>query len=334
MAGDQLVTILIPCRNERDTISECLESVLAQEHTSLQVVVVDGRSDDGTREVVEAFCKKDPRVELVTNSERTIPKALGVGLDAARGEWLIRVDAHSSIPPDYVSRALRHLVSGRWGGVGGRKDAVATTSAGKAIAAVLGSPFGVGRSVYHHGTRPQTVDHIPFGAYPTGLVRELGGWNEFVLTNEDYEFDHRLRQHGYELFFDPELKIAWRCRQSIGELFKQYLRYGKGKARVTTLHPTSLRARHTLPPMFTATIGMAALSRNRRIISAVLFPYFVYVGVAATSLVLRVDDRRSRVWLPFVFPTMHLAWGLGFWMGLAHILWSRVQVDVREIVSR
>jgi succinoglycan biosynthesis protein ExoA len=314
------VTVLIPARNEQGTISECLESVLAQSHVKLHVVVVDGVSDDGTREIIERFCERDPRVQLVVNTEQTIPRALDLGLEAARGRWLVRVDAHSTIPKDYVERALHHLHSGRWGGVGGRKDAVGTTSAGKAIATVLGSPLGVGGSVYHHGTTPQVVDHIPFGAYPTDLVRELDGWDETVLANEDFEFDHRLRERGYELLFDPDLKISWRCRESINGLFRQYFRYGRGKARVTMLHPESLSARHIVPPAFTAAVGTAALIRSRRAFAMLLVPYLASVGVASAVLAPRLDQRRSKAWLPLVFPAMHLSWGLGFWVGLVSSL--------------
>ena len=112
----------------------------------------------------------------------------------------------------------------------------------------MGSRLGVGGSAYHHGTRPQEVDHLPFGAYPTALVRELGGWDENLVANEDFEFDYRLREAGHPLLFDPGLVIRWHCRQSIGDLYRQYHRYGRGKVDVAWLHPESLRPRHIAPP--------------------------------------------------------------------------------------
>ena len=124
-----------------------------------------------------------------------------------------------------------------WGGGGGRKDAVGSTSEGRAIAAALGSRFGVGNSTYHYGVAPQTVDHIPFGAYPRAVIEEVGGWDESLLANEDYEFDHRIREAGYELLFDPQMVIAWECRQSIPAVFRQYRRYGGAKPASSACTP-------------------------------------------------------------------------------------------------
>jgi succinoglycan biosynthesis protein ExoA len=335
-----LVTVVIPTRNEEDTISQCFDSVLTQNHQNLQIIVVDGNSGDATRAIVDRYRRRDPRVEFIDNTEGTIPRALDLGLKAARGQWLIRVDAHSTVPKDYVERALQLLRSGRWGGVGGRKDAVGTTPAGKAIATVLGSPLGVGGSVYHHGTRPQTVDHIPFGAYPTALASEIGGWDERILANEDFEFDYRLRKRGYDLLFDPSLTISWQCRQSIDQLWLQYFRYGRGKAYVAVLHPKSLRKRHIGPPVLTAAICIAVGTRNRRVSALILLPYLLFVCIAAGLLATRLSDARSRAWLPFVFPVIHFAWGLGFWAGLASIvrnqelssIWSRAAITTRRQV--
>jgi succinoglycan biosynthesis protein ExoA len=169
--ADELVTVVIPARNEARTITGVLDSVLRQTHGNLQVIVVDGASTDGTDALVEAVAARDPRVELVRNPDRVIPLALNLAVDRARSPWLVRVDAHCRIPDDYVERVVAHLRTGRYGGVGGRKNGRGHTAAGRAIAAVMGSRFGQGNSVYHYGTEPQTVDHVPFGAYPVEVVR-------------------------------------------------------------------------------------------------------------------------------------------------------------------
>lgn len=142
--ADELATVLVPALNEDATIDACLDSILAQSYDRLQVVVVDNGSDDGTQARVRARAARDPRVELVEHPVRSIPAALNAGLAAARGRWLVRVDAHSTVPREYVARAVARLREGAWVGVGGRKDAVAETATGRAIAAVLGSPLAVG----------------------------------------------------------------------------------------------------------------------------------------------------------------------------------------------
>src|SRR4051812_47158172 len=193
---EQLVSVIVPARDEEHSIGATLEALRRQDHEQLQIIIVDGASSDRTVQVVERYRADDPRIELLHNPRQTIPTALNVALAAARGRWLVRMDAHSTVDDGYVSRAVARLREGRWAGVGGRKDGVATTPTGRAIAAALGSRFGVGSSMYHFGTTEQEVDHVPFGAYVTARVRELGGWDERLVANEDFEFDHRLRCSG------------------------------------------------------------------------------------------------------------------------------------------
>lgn len=315
--------MLVPALDEAAFIGVCLDSILAQDEPNLQVVVVDGGSADATVDIALDHARRDPRVELVRagspGSRSTIPAALNAGLGAARGAWLVRVDAHSTVPPDYVRRAAQHLRTGGWGGVGGRKDGVGDTPAGEAIGAALGSRFGVGDSVYHYGTSVRTVDHIPFGAYPTGVLLELGGWDErLVVANEDYELDYRIRQQGRRLLFDPGLSIAWYTRQSIPDLFRQYRRYGRGKADVARLHPDSLRPRHLAPPALVAWLAVAAVAGvwKPRLGVAALAPYAVGLAAASVATARGVRGRRARVLVPAAFTAMHLGWGLGFWEGM------------------
>ena len=312
-----LVTVVVPARNEEANLGPCLESILNQDWPELQVLIVDGASTDGTGGIIRSFACRDRRVEPLFNLKGTIPRSLNLALRAARGGWFVRVDAHAMVPPDYVRRLVHHLEPGDWGGVGGRKDGQGVTPAGRAIAAAMASPFGVGNSTYHHGRSLRTVDHIPFGAYPTALVRELGGWDERLLANEDFEFDYRIRRHGRKLLFDPELKIGWQCRQSVPALFAQYRRYGRGKANVARLHPASLQPRHFMAPALLASWLSALLLLPFFPLLAAL-PFAVYLlGLAfATAHTARRVDPRARPYLPAAFLAMHVGWGLGFWEGL------------------
>ena len=313
-----LVTVVIPARNEQAYISATLDSVGAQTESNLQILVIDNASSDATADIVRERAARDERIELLSNPEISIPKSLNLALEAARGRWFVRVDAHSTIPSDYVARATRRLEKNAWAGVGGRKDTVGVTPAGKAIAVALSSPFGVGNSIYHYGTKLQTVDHIPFGSYRTDLLREMGGWNEDLVANEDYELDYRLRKAGHELLFDPSISISWQCRQSIGELLRQYVRYGRGKADVFELHPESLALRHLAAPALVGGWFIALLFRKRRP-HWLLWAFGPYlVGLAAATKrsedALEVDAQRSA--LPVAFVAMHAGWGVGFWQQL------------------
>jgi glycosyltransferase involved in cell wall biosynthesis len=323
-SAGELVSVVVPARNEERFIGATLDALRRQDHSELQIIVVDGGSDDGTVPVVERHMAEDPRVELVHNPRQTIPAALNLGLARARGRWLVRMDAHSTVDGTYVRSAVARLREGRWGGVGGRKDGVGTTPAGRAIAAALGSRFGVGGSVYHHGVTEQEVDHIPFGAYPTELVRSVGGWDERLVANEDFEFDHRLRQSGAVLLFDPRLRIAWHSRQSIRELYQQYRRYGRAKVDVALLHPGSLRPRHLLPPLLVPWLAVAGGTavRRPRVAAALVGPYAAALTVASLRTARGLDDPRAAAFVPAAFLAMHVGWGAGVWSRALELLVS------------
>ena len=317
-ATEELVTVAVPARNEESTIDACLRSILNQDWRNLQVIVVDGASTDRTAAIVRGYSRFDHRVETLVNHARAIPASLNLALRAARGRWFVRIDAHSAIPPDYIRRAVGHLRTGQWGGVGGRKDARGTTPAGRAIAAAMASPFGVGNSRYHYGSEAVTVDHVPFGAYPTSLARRIGGWNErLVAANEDFEFDYRLRRERHSLLFDPALRIDWKCRQTIAELFSQYRRYGRGKADVARLYPASLQPRHLAAPALVACLplGLVLLPLLGLLAATPLVLYLLALAFA-TLRTARGIDGAARLYLPAAFIAMHLGWGLGFWQGL------------------
>jgi hypothetical protein len=264
-------------------------------------------------------------VELLSNPRRIIPISLNLALARARGEWLVRVDAHARVPPDYVRRAVERLRTGCYGGVGGRKDGVGRTPAGKAIAAAMASPFGVGGSTYHHGTEATEVEHVPFGAYPVAVARSLGGWDEELRVNQDFEFDRRLREAGYTILFDPALRIEWESRQTIRDLSRQYHRYGGGKAKVAVKHPRSWRPRHIAPPAVVVACALAfgALVAGRpRHAAALLSPYLVALTMASASTARKVEPGARR-YVPPAFLVMHLGWGLGFWQQVGRLLVGR-----------
>jgi hypothetical protein len=319
-----LVSIVIPAYNEGAFIDACLRSVRAQTHENLQVIVVDGASTDMTVDIVQHHMQQDARVELVHNPRRITPVQMNVGLAACRGRWLVRVDAHATVGPDYVARCLARLLEG-WGAVGGRKDGIGLTPAGRAIAAAMGHPFGVGGSVYHHGDHVQEVDHVPFGAYPVDLCRELGGWNETLKTNQDFEFDYRVRQTGRGVLFDPQIIISWHCRQHIPDLFRQYHRYGRGKVAVARLHPDSLRWRHLAPPALSVLVAVTAaagVSGRARAAGIAISPYVVSLAAASIDASSALDRPLDKALLPPAFAAMHLGWGLGFWSGVGAALKS------------
>ncbi|MDF1596555.1 MAG: glycosyltransferase family 2 protein [Acidimicrobiia bacterium] len=315
------VSVIIPILNEVRTIDATLESVVCQSYPELEILVVDGVSDDGTLAKLLAWSAQDPRVRVLTNHRKSIPTGLNLGLREATGSYLVRVDAHCTIPNDYVERLVTHLQTGKWAGVGGKKEAVGSPPSGAAIAASLGSPFGVGGSAYHYATEPMETDHIPFGAYGTDLARELGGWDERLVANEDYEFDVRVRASGGKLLLDPTIEVAWRCRSRIIDLARQYRRYGRGKADVAFLHPSEVRFRHAAPPLVVAALVVCAglLPFFPLLLPGVLLVYLALLIGMSAPIMRTLGSWRDRFRVPGVLGAMQLAWGWGVWEGLARI---------------
>jgi succinoglycan biosynthesis protein ExoA len=320
--ADELVSVIVPARDEESSIGATLTALRRQDYSELQIIVVDGGSTDGTVALVERHMAEDPRIELLHNPRQVIPSALNIALAAVRGRWVVRMDAHSTVDESYVGTAVARLREGCWGGVGGRKDGTGTTPAGQAIAAALGSRFGVGGSVYHYGTDEQHVDHVPFGAYRTELVRRLGGWDERLVANEDFEFDYRLRRSGAVLLFDPRLKITWQSRQTVRSLYHQYRRYGAGKVDVARLHPGSLQPRHLVPPLLVPYLAAAAALVWRRpgVGTAMITPYAAGLTVVSIRIARTLEDPLARAYLPAAFLAMHVGWGVGVWTRALQLL--------------
>lgn len=310
----ELVSVIVPALNEEASIGALLDSVVAQTYDNIEVLVADGGSTDATRDIIAERSAVDPRIRLVDNPERQIPFALNHAVAAANGRWMVRIDAHAEVPPDYVERIVDHFREHDWGGVGGRKDAVGVTPVGKAIAAAMGSPFMQGNSIYHYGTEVTTTDHIPFGAYPLDMVRELGGWAVDASANQDAEFDHRVRKSGRELLFDPAIVIKWRSRQRLKALWGQAFRYGTGRFLTIRRHPDSSRMRHMIPPVFVAVSAFAIVLGlfKPKWGAALLAPYAAVVVAGTVDTLRRGVPAGSRRFLPLVFIIQHYGWGSGF----------------------
>ena len=204
-----------------------------------------------------------------------------------------------------------------WGAVGGYVDPIGVTPAGRAIACAMCSRFGIGNSAHHFAGSAKPADHVPFPAYPIDLVKQLGGWNEDLVTNQDFEFDYRAGLVGYELLYDPALHISYHCQQTTRGVFRQFRRYGRGKTDVLRLHPRSVRLRHLAAPALVVSLGTAAalLPFSSRPIAVVASAY-----VAGVAIAIAVDgrglDAPALLRLPVVFTAMHIGWGVGFTEGI------------------
>lgn len=317
------VSVLMPVRNEERSVAGAIRSVLEQTLEDLEILVIDGASDDDTVAVVAEIGRTDPRVRVLDNPHRTIPHALNIGLAAARGRYVARVDAHAAVSVDYLERGVASLEADREvASVGGRRIGVGDGPTGRSVAAALSSPFGVGNSINHYGGEAQDTDHASFAVSRADVLRSVGGWDETLLVNEDVDLDHRIGLAGFRIRYDPEMEIHWHVRPTVRDLGRQYRRYGRGKAAMVRKNGRSaVRLRHLAAPGLVAWMGGAAvvaLSGHPRIAAAMAAPYAV--GLAgATAVTLRKGyGQESLGPLPLAgaFAAMHFGWGLGFLEGL------------------
>lgn len=314
----ELISVIMPVLNEEKSVEGAVRSILCQDGAEFEVLVVDGRSSDGTRGIVERMAAEDSRVRLLDNPDVVIPTGLNIGLREARGTYIARVDGHATISPGYYSKALRRFAENpSLAGIGGLRTGTSTNPTGRAVGLVLSSPFAIGDSINHFGTEYQLTDHASFGVYRADVAREVGGWDEKLLVNEDVDFDHRIIAAGYQIGFEPAMGIQWHVRDTIGDLFTQYRRYGRGKALMVRKNGAgALRPRHLVAPVAVlGTAGLAAIAPTHpRLAAAAYSPYVAVVAYAAHKAYYGREDS-SEVSVPAVpasFVAIHYGWGLGF----------------------
>ncbi|HSG43462.1 MAG TPA: glycosyltransferase family 2 protein [Anaerolineales bacterium] len=320
------VSIIVPCYNEQATIRLLLDAVCEQTFpvSDMEVLIADGMSTDNTRDEIAKFQKENPDmdVRIVDNPLRSIPSAVNRAIENSRGEIIVRLDAHSKPYPDYVERCVTALEENCGDNVGGVWEIYpgADTWIARSIAVAAAHPLGVGDALYRHAKHAAEVDTVPFGSFTRELVDRIGYFDESLLTNEDYEFNTRIRNAGGRIWLEPSIRSIYFARSSLRELMKQYWRYGYWKWRMLRRYANTLRWRQALPPLFVLSmLVLASLSLFIHpigwILAIQIFGYLIVLLLVGLQVGIR--DQKSYLWvgLPLAISVMHISWGSGF-------LWS------------
>lgn len=321
------VSVVIPCFNEERFIYGVLDQLAKQyDSNRYEIIIVDGLSTDRTREEVQRFIAANSavHVRLVDNPSRHIPAGLNIGIASARGEIIVRMDAHSIPSPNYVRRCVESLTGTDASVIGmpWRIQPATGTASARAIALAVAHPFGIGDAKYRlHVENQVLVDTVPFGAFRKELWQSLGGFNESLLTNEDYEFNYRVRQAGGRILLDGTAHCVYYARSSFKELARQYFRYGFWKAQMLKLYPESIRWRHLVAPTFVMsvillTLLLPALKSAGWLLLAAWSAYAVLALTSALQLTYRSREVRLLPHVFFSFLVIHTCWGFGFWCGM------------------
>lgn len=315
-----MVSVVIPMRDEVDTIESCLLTFDHQDHPhdALDVVVVDGMSTDGSRDVVERLAGSRPWLRLVDNPARIASAAFNRGIEAAKGEFVCIVSSHGSVGPDFVSRSLQVLQESGAAGVGGKLLHEGRDPVGRAIGLAMTSPFGMA-SPFRYASSRRAVDTIGHPMYRKQVLDRVGSFDESLDRNSDYELNQRIRNAGHTLVLEPEIVTTYHPRSTLPKLARQFWDYGRWKAQIVRRDPSNLRWRHVVPPAFVVGLAIAPVaatsSRGRTALSVSAVAYVAVLGAAVATARLTASDADMPTFVA-AFPVMHATWGAGFLRGL------------------
>jgi cellulose synthase/poly-beta-1,6-N-acetylglucosamine synthase-like glycosyltransferase len=330
------VTVAMPCLNEARYIEACLRSVLAQDYPPdrMEVLVADGGSRDGTRDVVARFSARDARVILVDNPARLQAAGVNAAIRRARGEVIVRMDVHCSYAPDFLRKCVEVLARTGADNVGGAARARARTPFQRALCAALDSPLGVGGAAYRSASREGYVDTVFPGAFPRRVFERVGLFDPRAVTNEDAELNQRIIAAGGRVYLSREIVVYYYPRESFRALARQYFRYGCGRARTLIKHGRLLSLRPVIPAAMVAA-GVALLATaHLQPFTPILFGAFAALsGFEAVRVGRKAGLARiPTVWA--IFPLLYVAHGLGFAVGLARYLVRRDWGEAERLPAR
>ncbi|MEW6301890.1 MAG: glycosyltransferase family 2 protein [Verrucomicrobiota bacterium] len=323
------VSIVLPCRNEQGYIQACLQSALNQEppEGGLEIIVADGMSNDGTREYLDEMARRHPQIRVLENAGRIVSTGLNAAIRAARGDIIVRMDAHTIYAPDYVRQCLAVMNETGADNVGGPMQTTADTYMERAIQAVFHSALAVGGARSHRADYEGYVDTVIYGCWKRSVFERIGGFDEDLVRNQDDEHNLRLTRAGGRIYQSPRIRSWYHVRGSLKALFRQHMQYGYWKALVIRKHRLPASFRHVVPGAF---IGCLCLLS---VLGFFWFPaWFGVAGLAALyaagALALALIIAAGTRWvlfpvLPVVVWCFHFGYGYGFLRGIMDLVLLR-----------
>ena len=323
MQDSPFVTIIMPIRNEAEFIERAIKSVLDNDYPTerMEILVIDGMSNDGTREIVASLSKTGSRIKLLDNPKRITPAAMNIGIKAARGDLFIRVDGHTEIPADFITKSIRCLQEHPQAWIaGGYIKTVADSFTGKAIAAAMQSPIGVGNSRFRLGDYEGWIDTLAFGAHHKWVVDKIGYFDEELVRNQDDEFNLRIILAGGKIWMSKSIRSTYFSRGSLCKLWKQYFQYGFWRIRTLQKHKRPASFRQIVPLLFVLLLLLTGLA------GLLWKPFWILLVIEVALYVLTIvigafdvghkSGWRHALLAPVVFVILHFAYGLGSLWGI------------------
>jgi len=322
-----MVTIIIPCRNEKKHIEATIKSILVQEEVmgGFEIVIADGRSDDGTCEILMRLGINEKRLRVINNPKQIVSTGLNMAINAAQGDIIVRMDAHTEYAKDYIKQCVSTLLATKADNVGGPWCAVGRNWLQNAIALAFHSPFSSGGAGSHQLNYEGPVDTVYLGCWHKETLFRLGFFDEELIRNQDDELNLRLIRAGGTIWQSPSIHSWYYPRASLLALFKQYRQYGYWKVRVIQKHRLPASIRHLVPGGFVGTLLLLSFLSlvflwARLALAGLISLYFCINLSASVATCLRSDKLRYLPAMPMVFATYHFGYGWGFIRGVIDFL--------------
>ena len=322
------VSYVMPVLNEVTHVRAAVDSLLAQDYAGPhEVTIALGPSIDGTTELVSELAALNDRIRVVDNIVGSTPAGLNLAIRESQYPIVIRVDAHSVLPPDYARIAVETMLETGADNVGGLMDAQGTTDFERAVARAYGSRVGLGGTKLHVGGEAGPAETVYLGVFRRDRLLEVGLFDEEIKRGQDWELNRRLRTAGSTVWFTPRLKVTYRPRPNLYRLARQFFSTGIWRGELARRFPASNGLRYFAPPVMVLGVAIGTLLGVAGIVQALLggAPWLLwgfaipalYVALVLVSAVLwgRRDGFRPFLWFLVVLPCIHFSWGIGFILG-------------------
>ncbi len=323
-----LISVIIPCRNEEKYISKTILSLLNQKgiEDDLEILVVDGMSDDKTREIISKIQNEYSNLRLIENKQKVTPVAMNLGIRAAKGMYIAIMGAHSEYEPDYLYHCIKNFEKNpEIGCTGGTIISEAETNFGKATAIAMSHPIGVGNAKHRYPDYEGYAEGACFPVFKKSVFNKIGMYDENLVRNQDDELNLRLTKNGLKVFLSPKAKSTYYVRETPGKLFKQYFDYGYWRVAVLKKHRMPASFRQLVPILFVLSI-----------LSLIIISPFIPVGPFLTSFILPIiyivvllfftfrvifkNGFRIGIYFPLSVIILHFSYAFGFIKGWWHFI--------------
>lgn len=339
-----LVSIVMPIRNESVYIGDCLNAVLSQNYPEekIEVIVVDGLSDDGTIDILEGLKKKYNKIKIFKNDKKIVSAALNLGISKSNGDIIVRIDGHTIIKKDFILKNIELLNEHEeaWI-VGGPIIHRGKNSFSKALALTMSSSFGVGNANHRKSNYEGYAEGAVFPAIRRFVFSKVGYFDEHFVRNQDDEFNYRVILNGGKIFISPSVSHAYFVRDSASKLFKQYFQYGFWKLEIIKKHKRTISIRHLIPLFFFLyLIGLILilLLQVERLNTFIFFltpliAYLVLIIIHVSIIMKRTKKIFIAILSGFCATVMHISYGIGTFAGIFSkvILNSKLNKLVTEL---